>query len=279
MNNGLRVPCTYQGGKQRISKKIVDIFFEANSIDNQTLFFDLCCGSGAISIELVNRGISPNNIIMLDISSWGAFWNAIGKGSFNMDVFNSFLLGLPDDKRLYKEYLTKLVENSNSTFEAELYTILQSNSFGGKQISFKDGCWKNACFRKYWEPTENSVRRSPANPMQPSPAELKRRVELIQEKMFGVTCLQKDIMDFFTYDIPENAVVYVDPPYRNTTGYSYFFNIEDFINQYLCTFRAPLYISENIALSQKAVRLHLSGANGGITGSRKKKHEEWLSSF
>lgn len=52
----LQVPCSYQGGKSRLVSKIVDIFFEENEINDDTHFYDLCCGSGAISIELINMG-------------------------------------------------------------------------------------------------------------------------------------------------------------------------------------------------------------------------------
>ena len=64
----LRVPCSYQGGKQRIAAQIVDHLIDA-APDSSSHFYDLCCGSGAVSIELVNRGIEPSRITMLDISS------------------------------------------------------------------------------------------------------------------------------------------------------------------------------------------------------------------
>lgn len=58
MNNKLIPPCTYQGGKQRYAKQIVDIMFKENNICENTKFYDLCCGSGAITLEIINRGIS-----------------------------------------------------------------------------------------------------------------------------------------------------------------------------------------------------------------------------
>lgn len=280
MNDGtLRVPCTYQGGKQRLAKAIVDVIFADHNIGDSTKFYDLCCGSGAISIELVNRGICPQNITMLDVSSWGAFWYSVGCGTFDMEYFNNILLGLPNEKREYKTHLERLVSSSSRMHEAELYPILQANSFGGKQITNKDGRWDNACFRDYWEPTENSIRRSPANPMQPSPAELKRRITAIVRNMLGVNGIRGDIMSFFSFDVPTDSIVYVDPPYMNTTGYSYMFNITEFIQKYQSTFKSPLYVSENVALGKDAIKLQLHGANGGITGSRRSKHEEWLSRF
>ncbi|PJA03594.1 MAG: hypothetical protein COX72_04385, partial [Gammaproteobacteria bacterium CG_4_10_14_0_2_um_filter_38_22] len=95
-SNILRVPCSYQGGKQRVAAQIVDHLINA-APSSSSHFYDLCCGSGAVSIELVNRGIEPSRITMLDISSWGVFWSSIGSGTFNMDVFDQFLSQLPTD--------------------------------------------------------------------------------------------------------------------------------------------------------------------------------------
>jgi hypothetical protein len=66
MINQLRVPCAYQGGKQRVAAQIVDILLDA-SRDTNSRFYDLCCGSAAVSIELVRRGVEPGRICMLDI--------------------------------------------------------------------------------------------------------------------------------------------------------------------------------------------------------------------
>lgn len=37
-------PCSYQGGKQRLAKQIVDIILQENKINDNTKFYDLCCG-------------------------------------------------------------------------------------------------------------------------------------------------------------------------------------------------------------------------------------------
>lgn len=193
MSSLMRVPCSYQGGKQRVASQIVDLLLEAAPSTN-SYFYDLCCGSGAVSIELVNRGIDPSRIRMLDISSWGSFWTAIGSGTFNMGVFDQFLSNLPSDKHDFKTHMSELSKLPVDNHEAEVYPIIQACSFGGKQIWRDNGRWMNACFRNYWEPTATSVRRSPANPMQPSPVELRRRIVALVNGMEGVTCLKTDIM-------------------------------------------------------------------------------------
>jgi site-specific DNA-adenine methylase len=274
----MRVPCAYQGGKQRVAAQIVDLLLEAAPASNSR-FYDLCCGSAAVSVELINRGVDPSRIWMLDISSWGTFWSAIGSGSFNMDAFDEFLSRLPSGKRDYKAHMSALSALPVGEHEAELYPLLQACSFGGKQIWRNGERWANACFRDYWEPTATSVRRSPANPMQPSPTELRRRISSLTQGMQGVTCLKADITSILHEHIPSNAVLYIDPPYKNTTGYAYSLDLKHFVRGFRELSEAPLFVSEGIPLNDNAVMLAFGGAKGGISGARKERHEEWLNRF
>lgn len=276
MNSRLRVPCAYQGGKQRVAAQIADRLIAA-APGPGARFYDLCCGSGAVSIELVNRGIDPSRIHMLDISSWGVFWSAIGAGTFNMDVFDRLLSDLPSDKRELKAHMSALSALPIEDNEAELYPILQACSFGGKQIWRNGERWANTCFRDYWEPTATSIRRSPANPMQPSPSELRRRVDDIVNGMKGVVCHHTDIMTVLSDSFPRNSVVYVDPPYRDTTGYAFAFDLTSFINRFHDANEVPLFVSEGFPLNGNALELSFGGAKGGISGVKKGKHQEWLS--
>lgn len=278
MSSLMRVPCSYQGGKQRVAVQIVDHLLKATPEPNSR-FYDLCCGSGAVSIELVNRGVDPSRIWMLDISSWGTFWSAIGSGTFNMDAFDRFLSELPSDKRDIKAHMLALSVLPVGDHEVELYSVLQACSFGGKQIWRKGERWANACFRDYWEPTATSIRRSHANPMQPSSTELRRRIDALVNGMRGVTCLNMDIMTALSDPIPNNAVVYVDPPYQSTTRYAFNFDVTSFINRFREVNQVPLFVSEGVPLNDNALMLNFGGANGGISGIRKVKHQEWLSRF
>lgn len=276
MGYRLRVPCAYQGGKQRVAAQIVDLLLDAAPGPN-SFFYDLCCGSAAVSIELVNRGVAPSRIRMLDISSWGVFWSAIGAGTFSMDAFERLLSELPSDKRAFKAHMSALAARPVGGNEAELYPLLQACSFGGKQI-WRDGeRWANAFFRDYWEPTATSIRRSPANPMQPSPDELRRRIDALVRGMKGVACLTADIMTIPNARLPRNAVVYVDPPYQNTTGYAFGFDVKSFVTRVRAGSQVPLFISEGVPLSKNALMLTFGGAKGGISGVRQGRHQEWLS--
>ena len=278
MSSLMRVPCAYQGGKQRVAAQIVDHLLDAAPSPNSR-FYDLCCGSAAVSIELINRGIEPSRIWMLDISSWGLFWSAVGAGTFNMEEFDRILSELPSDKRDLKAHMSALAAIPVGECEVELYPVLQACSFGGKQVWRNGERWANVCFRDYWEPTATSIRRSPANPMQPSPTELRRRIDALVKGMKGVTCLNVDIMTLLAEPLPTDSVVYVDPPYQSTTGYAFNFDITSFISSFREANQVPLFVSEGVSLSEDALMLTFGGAKGGISGMRKGKHQEWLSRF
>lgn len=278
MKNFLQVPCSYQGGKQRIASQIVDNLIEASHSSN-SFFYDLCCGSGAISIELVNRGIDPSHIWMLDISSWGEFWSAIGSGKFNMDAFDHFLSELPKNKHDFKDHISALAALPIRDEAIELYPILQACSFGGRQISRNGNSWKNSSFRNYWEPTAYSVRRSPANPMQPGPSELRNRIANLVSNMKGVNVINNDVFSILSKSIESEAVVYVDPPYKSTTQYIFSFDLSLFIEQFQEIHQVPLFVSEAIPLNDNSIMLEFGGSKGGISGTKKSKHQEWLSRY
>lgn len=274
----LTVPCCYQGGKQRVSEEIVNAVFEkVPTINDDTQFFDICCGSGAYTIELLNRGVSPDRITMLDVSSWGAFWSCIGNGLFQMSIFDKYLDAVPQDKASVKEHMTFLSEQDALIDEPYKYVLLQACSFGGKQIWRNGSIWKNAFFRSYWEPTPTSVRKSPANPMQPGPETLRARIKSLIDAGRGLTCINEDVTVLFDIAIPDNSVIYIDPPYRGTTGYAFGFDLDSFVLSLKERTSAPVFVSEGMALSDDAIRLSFGGAKGGISGNKRGKHEEWLS--
>lgn len=214
------------------------------------------------------------------MSSWATFWGAIGSGEFNMQLFTDYLDMIPSDKRKVKAYMQTVVASSENWQEAEIYPILQAASFGGKQIWKNGEKWENAFFRDYWEPTETSVRRSPANPMQPSPEELHRRVNLIAKQMLGVACIRADIRTALDWNIPENSVVYVDPTYSDTTGYAFQFDIDLFAQHFMDKNESNrLFISEGKRLTSNSTQLVFGGAKGGISGNKPGKHQEWLNRY
>ena len=283
----LEIPCSYQGGKQRLAKQIVDIFYKENNINDDTKFFDLCCGSGAISLELINRGFNPNNITMIDNGCFGQFWQDIANGEFDLDIFKREIENLPNLENI-QSYLKKLsdlpVDEDKMVYH---YLLLQAGAFGSKQIWIENNKWKNNTFRSYWLPTETSNRRSPVNPMMPMPNTLYNRVEAIVEQLSGIITASRESVFDAVYRIDEernkgnkNIIIYIDPPYANTTGYKETFDIYSLEGQIWST--SPIYISEGYKMqgASESYLLSVGRTKGNISGEAKKKPtEEWLNRF
>lgn len=270
----LKVPCSYQGGKSRIAREIVDIIY--TYIKEDMFFYDLCCGSGAISIEMLNRGFNPNNIVMVDKSPWGLFWKQIGDGTFSMDLFKHWMDSIPEDITKIQEYMKELSKTSAHETQIDLtyiFLLLQASSFGSKSIWIKDNKWQNTSFRNYWLPTETSKRRSPVNPMMPMPNTLYERVQNLSINAEGIKGYWCDCTNI---DIKPNSIIYIDPPYKSTTKYGFEFDYMDFIDKNKGNI---IILSEGKPLSDISFNLTKERHKGGISGKRKIANEEWISIF
>jgi 16S rRNA G966 N2-methylase RsmD len=258
-----------------------------NTIDDSTKFYDLCCGSGAVSLELINRGINSNNIVMIDNGCYGAFWQSIANDEFELNIFKNEINKLPNKEDI-QQYLNNL---SNQKVDKELmiyhYLLLQSGAFGSKQIWIEDDKWKNNTFRSYWLPTETSNRKSPVNPMMPMPDTLYERVETIVNQLGGcIVASQESVFDAL-YRLDEewesgnkNLIVYCDPPYMNTTGYKEGFDIYELERRIWNN--VPIYISEGFQMDGASDTYLLSEGRtkGNISGNvNKKPVQEWLNKF
>jgi len=176
------IPVSYQGGKHRLAGQIVDhIQYTGGQM------YDVCCGTGAISIEMINRGAKPENITMIDLGPWGEVWRRVGDGSFSMRRFCHFIEQIPPDKRLIKDWAANIAEQPVAPSDVPyLYLLLQAASFGSKAIWVKDGRWQHHGFRNYWTPTATSKYRYPINPMHPMPGTIYARMEEVCRRMYGV---------------------------------------------------------------------------------------------
>ena len=263
----LHTAVTYQGAKVRLAAAILD------KIDLKLPLWDLCCGSGAVSIEAVNRGVSPSDIVMVDSGVWGEFWQSVGRGTFSLRDFERTLRLLPEDVTRVQGVLERLArEAPRQEDRVYVYLLLQAGAFGGKQIWIDKGKWCNCSFRSYWTPTETSSRRYPVNPMMPMPDELLRRVAALVESMRGVKAQCCDVRSLAA--IPDGTA-YLDPPYAGLTGYADGFDVVSLAS----ALSVPCYVSEAVPLSP--INWQLSGPRrqGGISGGRRNAHAEFLSFF
>jgi site-specific DNA-adenine methylase len=283
--NNLIPPCSYQGGKQRLAKQIVDIIYKENNIDENTKFFDICCGSGAVSLELINNNFNSNNITMIDINIFGLFYEYVSKNKFDLNIFKEEIDKLPDKEyiQLYLKQLSDLpIDEEKLVYQ---YLLLQAGSFGSKQIYIKDNKWKNNTFRNYWQPTKSSNRKSPVNPMMPMPDTLFERVENIVNKLSGKIVAYNDdifnILNIFS-NLDNNVIIYIDPPYSNTTKYKDSFDVYELIDKLKNINDFTIYISEGVELNnaKNTYLLSRGRTKGNISGNvTKKPVEEWLNKF
>lgn len=278
MSNILKPMFAYQGGKTKIESEIYEIITD-NHGDDITLV-DVCCGGGSVSIEFINKGLHPENIYMFDSGAIGAFWQQVSEGTFDIDHFKYLIDKIPKDLDLVKVFMED-VSTVEYNYVGEViseYLILQAAAFGGKQIYDLGNKFSNTSFRNYWKPTETSSRRSPVNPMMPMPKTLLERVDLIVDVMQPIKAahIYAEQIDFSVIDKGgKDLVVYIDPPYKGTTGYKDGIDLEVVISNAKVA-GATVYVSEYYNLSDNFVVLSET-TKGGISGDRKGKMVEHLS--
>lgn len=260
----LIAPLSYQGGKSRLSRQIIEEINSRVDMKGKT-FVDLCCGSGAVGLESL---IYCSKAVFVDKGEMGNFYSSLN--AFSLRDFKKEIDLLPEIEEI-KGYLTQKskeeVPNDNMQ-RVYLYLLLQAGAFGSKQIWVEDKNWKNCSFRSYWMPTTTSNRRSPVNPMMPMPETLYQRVKSIVEQKEVITGYQKDITDFIdSYDFTD-CIVYLDPPYKDTTGYLDSFDILAVIDK--LKGRVPLFVSYNEDLTEDTVEFG-KRTKGNINGVKKKE--------
>ena len=258
----LIAPVSYQGGKQRLSRQIIEEINSRVDLKGKT-FVDLCCGSGAVGLESL---IYCSNAVFVDKREMGNFYSSLN--DFSLRDFKKEIDLLPEIEEI-KDYLTQKSKEEVPTDNMQrvyLYLLLQAGAFGSKQIWIDGRNWKNCSFRSYWKPTLTSNRRSPVNPMMPMPETLYQRVKNIVEQKEFITGYQKDITDFIdSYDFTD-CIVYLDPPYKDTTGYFDSLDIVPIIDK--LKGRVPLFVSYNEDLTEDTVEFG-KRTKGNMNGVKK----------
>ena len=123
--------------------------------------------------------------------------------------------------------------------------------------------------------------------MMPMPETLYHRVENIVNQISGCIVASKENVFDALYRLNtewengnKNVIIYIDPPYMNTTGYKDSFDIYE-IRRKICNYY-PIYISEGLKMEHtyKTYLLSKGRTKGNISGDVKKKPvEEWLNMF
>ena len=273
----LQSPVTYQGGKSRLANEIVARIMP--DVSKVSRFYDVCCGTGAVTLAAIERGLDPLRITMIDVGLWGDFWSLVGCGTLDMEALRRVIVAVPTDPREIKdhaEYLFRCAPDVQTSVHE--FLVLQAAAIGGAPIWIDKGRWvRHSGFRDYWMPTATSSRRSPVNPMMPMPNTILSRVSAVVRRALGVRVLTTDVRRALA--VEDGAVVYIDPPYRDTTGYGFLgFDVEDVACR--MSANATVHVSETKPLTSVSHQLSVGRAKGGMTGNRRcRANEEWLSTF
>lgn len=109
------------------------------------------------------------------------------------------------------------------------------------------------------------------------PNTLLSRVKAIVDNMQPIkaTHTYAEYVDFSKIKTDKDLVVYIDPPYKGTTGYKDSIDIEKVISN-AKTAGATVYVSEYYNLSDNYTILSKT-TKGGISGARKGNMTEYLS--
>ena len=256
----MKTICSYQGSKSKYSEKIVQLI----NPKNDSHVVDMCCGSGAITLELLER---VDHVTMIDKGSWGLFWKEIENG-FDLDRLRKVMDRLPSERSLEKDYLLSIAET-----EADIYkwVILQAASFGGKEVSIVNGKFTHHGFRPF-KIYNNNGRQY--HTIYPNPQELFSRIVSISKIRSRVKAIVDDVMNY----LPEEGDIgYIDPPYTGTTGYTNGFDLHRLVEKWG---RNTLFASEgNPLVGAFAVHKLDDRKKTSLSVKNKNNRSEYVSEF
>lgn len=183
------MPVKYQGSKQRYATKIAAQLYKFGADWYSLPFYECCCGSAAVSL------FTGRYVTLIDMGPWGVFWDNFQD---NKEDCLKFLLSL---EPTYKQWIRKAAVSPiplNSVEYAVTFLALQREAFNGKPVEQGSGYWRypgfgqRVSFNKVKEAMEHAFRVRIKNVLRSN-------------------------INYFT--IPEEANVYMDPDYGDTTGY------------------------------------------------------------
>lgn len=233
----------YSGSKARFADKVVDVIFEHD--DGNRRILDICAGSGAVSLELRRRGVAPQRLTMIEAAHYGAVFDLMSKGRFSRKQMLAELDNLPSEPSAVQAYLEQL---SREPVKVDVllyrFLLLQSCAAMGKQVQYIGGAWSHAGFDSSRIQPDKSYRYVP-----PSAKRIMSRVDKYSKELYGVEVLNADATTV-NYSVYRGAIIYIDPPYKNTAGYHYDLNLERLVK--CLPDDCVILVSEAVPLSDDA---------------------------
>ena len=211
---GKAIGLPYQGSKKKISRKIVEIVKE--NFGTEKKVYDLLGGGGAISCEFLLQGFD------------------IVYNEKNSDVYEMFKHSLnlkTEDLKKYiisRDEFLRIRDKKEKTPEDNLKLLV--NSFGNKCSSYLYSA-ENSDFKynlavEILENEENWRQYKQTETYNNKIERLEQIERLQQLEQLGqlqqlerVQLLELHNKSYKDFSHLENTIIYLDPPYENTTGY------------------------------------------------------------
>lgn len=192
----------YKGSKQRLMKYLNPIFNEYKNKHNLTTFIDVFGGGANVSSNVnFDTVICNDNDEMLI-----ALLKETQQNPSNIEMIPT------PSKELYDKYKKTIQNNEMDKYDFPLYyygAILFFGSFNARAYGGNYGATsvtKEGKLRDYFQ-------------------EAKRNI--LKQKLSHITFINKDYKNI---PITENSLIYLDPPYINTTGYKGSIDYDEFWN-------------------------------------------------
>ena len=169
------------GSKARIAKEIIPIMLRNRKKDQY--FFDVCCGGGNLIDKVPATGINiaaDNNLYVVEA----------------LRLIQSNPTSLPkNNKEFTLEHYNAIRSGSMEVSIGYKGYVGYALSYGGKWFGgwCRDGAGKRDYIREAYDNAQEQSKRL-------------NNVRIIHE-------------DLYTNWYPDNSIIYVDPPYKGTTGY------------------------------------------------------------
>lgn len=269
-------PCGYKGGKRRYGEIIAN---QILSLQRTGKIWDVCCGSGAVTLALINKGISSEDIICVEAGPWALFWKSVADETFDIDYFESMIYKVinMDQKKVAEWVETTIAKEEPS---AERFIILQACAYGAEAVWWDNTKWRrghsktnrNYCARKYWEPGLNSKEKKPRGTMF-VPQTVLEMTKSILNRAKGLSVIQGDAQHEV---VPvDGDIVYIDPPYYGVSGYGWELDVLKLVEK----LEVPMIVSEGKELPGSDRVIVLDSRKSSSLRGGSKKGTEYLNFF
>lgn len=216
--------CTFMGSKRLFATQIAA---EILRRDPEHVY-DLCCGSGAVSIALVREGYPVEQLTMVDIGPWGDVWVKLSAGEINLSWLHDFMFknwpttGSSEHMREFARV---------APYAVEVFLLLQMTSRGGLPTTWDGKGWRNSSKSEPWTP-RGELHREREN--------MWARLLTLMKLLKGVGAKKADVSDLRGEWNRSGGLRYLDPPYRGTRAYGAELDLES----YLAWAPRPILVSE-----------------------------------